>query len=191
MPEDQLPERIKDHPAVFSELFDLYYQPIFGYILRRTANFDETADIASETFLKAFKHAPKFDHRGISIKVWLYRIATNEVNLHFRNQKKRRRLFDSHAMDKPELFDSYLQEDRQVLAKELLHHEQFLRVVMHLKKLPVKYQNVISLRYFEGKDNREIAEILGLKEGTVKSLLSRGLEKLKNLCKETAIDGRL
>jgi RNA polymerase sigma factor (sigma-70 family) len=186
VPEEKLLERIKNNPAVFSELFDLYYKPIFGYILRRTADFDDTADIASETFLKAFNNVPKFNHRGISIKVWLYRIATNEVNLHFRNQKKSKRLFENNAMDEPELFQSYLQLDRQVLEKELLLHAQYLSVVAQLKQLPVKYQNVIALRYFEGKDNREIAEILDLKEGTLKSLLSRGLEKLKNLCKETA-----
>ena len=54
---------------------------------------------------------------------------------------------------------------------------------MHeLKTLPVKYQEVISLRYFEGKDNKEISEILGINEGTLKSLLSRGLEKLRKKC---------
>jgi RNA polymerase sigma-70 factor (ECF subfamily) len=45
--------------------------------------------------------------------------------------------------------------------------------------LPAKYQDVIALRYFEGKSIREIAEILGKREGTIKSLLSRGLEKIR------------
>ena len=186
VPEEKLFESIKDRAAVFSEIFDLYYKPIFGYILRRTADFDDTADIASETFLKVFKNISKFDQRGISIKIWIYRIATNEVNLHFRNQKKYKRLFENNAMDEPDLFKSYLQLDRQLLEKELLLNEQYLSVVAHLKQMPVKYQNVIALRYFEGKDNREIATILNMKEGTLKSLLSRGLERLKNLCKETA-----
>jgi RNA polymerase sigma factor (sigma-70 family) len=184
--ETELLAQIKNDPGAFRQLFELYYKSIFGYILRRTADFNHTADIASETFLKAFKNIRRFDHRGISIKVWLYQIATNEVNLYFRNQKKNKRLFEANAMDDPELFKSSLQEDRQILEKELLHHEQFLSVVKHLKQMPSKYQNVISLRYFEGKDNREIAEILNLKEGTLKSLLSRGLEKLKNLCNETS-----
>lgn len=48
-------------------------------------------------------------------------------------------------------------------------------------KLPVKYQEVIVLRFFEKKKIKEIAEILGKKQGTIKSLLHRGLEKLKNL----------
>ena len=55
-----------------------------------------------------------------------------------------------------------------------------MKALAALKTLPVKYQEVISLRYFEGKNNKEIIEILNMKEGTLKSLLSRGLEKLRN-----------
>ena len=48
-----------------------------------------------------------------------------------------------------------------------------------LKKLDIKYQEVLSLRFYEKKSHKEISEILDKKEGTIKSLLSRGLEKLK------------
>ncbi len=75
-----------------------------------------------------------------------------------------------------------LQEDRELLESELYKHDQFLKVLDILKTLPVKYQEVISLRYFEGKENKEIAEILNLNEGTLKSLVSRGLEKLRQKC---------
>jgi RNA polymerase sigma-70 factor (ECF subfamily) len=53
-----------------------------------------------------------------------------------------------------------------------------------LKTLPLKYQEVIALKYFEGKENKEIAEILNINEGTLKSLLSRGLEKLRKKCNQ-------
>jgi RNA polymerase sigma-70 factor (ECF subfamily) len=53
-----------------------------------------------------------------------------------------------------------------------------------LKTLPIKYQEVISFKYFEGKENKEIAEILLIKEGTLKSLISRGLEKLRKKCNQ-------
>ena len=75
-------------PVQFAELFNLYYKPIFGYILHRTGNIDDTADIAAETFFKAFRHIQNFSYKGISVKVWLYRIATNEVNLYFRYKSK-------------------------------------------------------------------------------------------------------
>ena len=73
MTESELLNRIKKNPKEFSELFKLYYKPIFGYILRRTADFDDTADIAADTFLKAFRNVNHFSYKGISIKIWLYR----------------------------------------------------------------------------------------------------------------------
>jgi RNA polymerase sigma-70 factor (ECF subfamily) len=179
MSEQELLNKIKNNPAEFSEVFKLYYKPIFGYILRRTGNFDETADIAAETFLKAFIHINKFSYKGISIKVWLYRIATNEINLYFRYKQKYNSIFERIDFENRNLFDNYLQEDRKTFEAELLKHEQFNEVLKVLKTLPSRYQEVISLKYFEGKENKEIAEILNIKEGTLKSLLSRGIEKLR------------
>lgn len=178
----ELLNKIKQSPAAFSEIFTAYYKPIFGYILRRTGNFDNAADIAADTFVKAFTHIKNFDYRGVSIKVWLFRIATNEINIYFRTRKKHDSLFRKIAIADTYLFKTYLQHDREELQAELQHHEQFLTVLKALKKLPEKYQDVLALRYFEGKDNKEIAEILNLNQGTLKSLISRGLEKLREKC---------
>jgi len=180
----ELLNKIKDNPAEFSEIFKLYYKPIFGYILRRTGNFDDTADIIADTFFKAFANIKNFSYRGISIKVWLYRIATNELNQFFRHRQKHNSLFDRVGFDNEELFKNYLHQDKEVLEAELQRHSQFLTVVTVLKTLPTKYQDVIALRYFEGKDNKEIVEILNINEGTLKSLLSRGLEKLREKCNQ-------
>jgi RNA polymerase sigma-70 factor, ECF subfamily len=184
MNEIDLLERIRKNPENFSELFMIYYQPIFGYIMRRTGNFDDTADIAADTFLKAFKNIHSFTYSGISIKVWLYRIATNEVNLYFRNRKKHISIFERLNISDRNIFDSYLAEDRKEAETELQKHEQYRLVLRQMKTLPVKYQEVIALRYFEGKKNKEIAEILNISEGTLKSLLSRGLEKLRLKCNQ-------
>jgi len=179
MTESELLNKIKSNPAVFSELFKLYYKPIFGYVLRRTGDFDDTADITAETFFKAFKYISNFSYNGISIKIWLYRIATNEVNLFIRQKKRHNRIFERLKLEDNELFNKYLNEDRRESDTELQKNDQFLVILKEVKLLPVKYQEVISLKYFEGKDTKEIAEILNIKEGTLKSLLSRGLEKLR------------
>lgn len=184
MTEVELLNKIKDNPGFFSEIFKLYYKQIFGYILRRTGDFDETADIASDTFFKAFTNIKNFSYKGISIKVWLYRIATNEVNQFYRQRQKNNSMFERVDFEDKELFKNYLQQDKEELEVELLNHNQFLTVLRILKTLPHKYQEVISLRYFEGKDNKEISEILNLNEGTLKSLLSRGLDKLREKCNQ-------
>ena len=184
MTEIELLKSIKQNPANFSELFKLYYKPIFGYIFRRTGVFDDTADIAADTFMSAFRHINSFSYKGISIKIWLYRIATNEVNQYFRNKQKLNSLFSRMDFENENLFNTLMQDDRKELETELQRHEQFLIVLNGLKTLPVKFQEVISLRYFEGKENKEIAEILDMNEGTLKSLLSRGLEKLRVKCNQ-------
>jgi RNA polymerase sigma-70 factor (ECF subfamily) len=182
--EIELLHKIKKDSGAFSEVFKLYYKPIFGYILRRTGDFDDSADIAANTFFSAFTHINNFSYTGISIKVWLYRIATNEVNQFFRYSKKHDSLFERFDFVNKEEFSNYLQQDKEELEAELQKHGQFLTILQALKKLPDKYQEVISLRYFEGKENKEIAEILNIKEGTLKSLLSRGLEKIRDKCNE-------
>lgn len=184
MTEIELLNRIRNNPEDLSELFKLYYKPIFGYILRRTGDFDDTADIAANTFYNAFIHINNFSYKGISVKVWLYRIATNEVNLYFRNKQKINSLFERIDLVDKDIFNIYLYEDKIELEMELQKHDQFLAVLEGLKTLPVKYQEVISLRYFEGKDNKEIIEILNINEGTLKSQLSRGLEKLRKKCNQ-------
>jgi len=178
----QLLERIRADPSAFSELFTLYYRPIFGYILRRTGEFDDAADIAAETFARAFTHIGSYSDKGIAIKIWLYRIATNELNMYFRNRRRERSLVDRIDQGNRAQFEASLEDDRNELEEELRKHEQFLEVLRQLKTLPLKYQEVIALRYFEGKENREIAEILNMKEGTLKSLLSRGVKKLQVKC---------
>ena len=184
MTEIELLDSIKKNPDNFSELFKLYYKPIFGYILRRTGNFDDTVDITSDTFFNAFRNINKFSYKGISIKVWLYRIATNEVNMYFRNKQKYNLVFKSVDFENKDAFNSLLYEDRKEMETELHKHDQYLLVLISLKSLSIKYQEVISLRYFEGKENKEIAEILNINEGTLKSLLSRGLEKLRKKCSQ-------
>jgi RNA polymerase sigma-70 factor, ECF subfamily len=180
--EEAILEKIKENPSNFSAFFKLYYKPIFGYIFRRIGVFDDSADIASETFLKAFQHIHQFTYRGISIKVWLYRIASNEINLHFRNQHKQLSFIDNNLSAEKIIFKKQLEQDKEILERELKQHQQYFQVLEQLKTLPDKYQTVIALRYFEGKDNKEIALILNIKEGTLKSLLSRGVEKLREKC---------
>ena len=85
--EEQLLKEIKNDPQKFGQFYDAFYENIFGYVFRRTTNYDAAKDIAAETFLKAFASVHKFKWRNISILHWLYRIATNELNKYFNSRK--------------------------------------------------------------------------------------------------------
>jgi RNA polymerase sigma factor (sigma-70 family) len=181
--EKELVARAKKDPSAFRPLYDEYYRRVFGYILVRTASVADTEDITSEVFLKALKNIRRFEWRGMPFASWLYRIAGNEIANKFRSDGHRRLL-------KKEL-ETLTGRQYEFDADELAAQEQKLErmedlklVGASLKKLPLVYQEVIALRYFEKKSVEETARIMGRRQGTVKSLLHRGLLRLRKSLEE-------
>jgi RNA polymerase sigma-70 factor (ECF subfamily) len=181
--ESKLIKRCRTDTAAFGEVFDHWYKPVFGYIMRRTGDYDLSKDIAAETFLKAFLKIGSFQWRGISLSAWLYRIATNELNQYYRNKKYKpeslQELLENPQMEK--LLHTPDDSEREMIEKELQAYTNYNLIRANMQSLDVKYQEVIALRYFEQKTNSEVSLILDKNEGTIKSLLSRGLEKLRNM----------
>ncbi|MDP9078637.1 MAG: sigma-70 family RNA polymerase sigma factor [Bacteroidota bacterium] len=181
--EKELIEQCHADPAAFGQVFDLWYKPVFGYIMRRTADYDLSKDIAAETFLKAFLKINGFRWRGVSLSAWLYRIAGNELNQYYRSSKYKpqslQQLLENPQMEK--LLHQQDDDERELMEKELRAFNNYNVIRTNMLKLDLRYQEVIALRYFEQKTNAEISAILDKNEGTVKSLLSRGLEKLRNM----------
>lgn len=178
--EKALVEAARSNPDAFGELFELHYDKIFRYVLRRTGSVAVTEDIVAETFFKAMHKLWQFQWRAVPFSAWLYKIATNEVNAYFR--KNRRSLFsldDYEDEYKDALDSSDLREEVLAAEKEVEQCTAFEEVRETIALLPVRYQEVLTLRFFEEKKVREISVILGKKEGTVKSLLSRGVDQLR------------
>ena len=176
--EKELVERAKKDPKAFSEIYEFYYPKIFGYILKRVANVEVAKDIVSETFFKVLKNIEKFKWKGISFSSWLFKIASNEVVNFFRKGKCRP--ISLEKISEPVSSSNPSQEI--IEAEEKLKMEKdFLILHEKIKKLPNIYQDIIVLKFFEKKKGKEIAEILGKKEGTVKSLVHRAIEKLRKM----------
>jgi RNA polymerase sigma-70 factor (ECF subfamily) len=179
--EKQLVRQAQKAPDAFAELYDQYYPKIFGYVLRRTTNLEAAQDITSETFLKALRKLWQFHWRNIPFSSWLYRIATNEINQYFRKAEYKKSISMEELQEQGfELISPHDPESELIEAQEKLkQYQDFLEIQEKIVRLPAKYQEVIALRFFEQKKINEIAEILGKKEGTVKSLLHRAVEKLR------------
>jgi RNA polymerase sigma-70 factor (ECF subfamily) len=179
--ERELVRQAQKAPGAFAELYDQYYPRIFGYCLRRTANLETAQDITSETFLKALNKLWQFRWRNVSFSSWLYKIATNEINQHFRKAEYKKSVSLEELQERGfEPVSSHDPESELMEAQEnLKQYQDFLEIQEKVVRLPAKYQEVITLRFFEKKQIREIAEILGKKEGTIKSLLYRAVEKLR------------
>lgn len=181
--ERTLIERAKKDPAAFGVLFERHYEPIFGYVFRRVTDWNAAKDITSEVFLKSLRHVWRYRWQGVSFSAWLYRIATNEVRLYYRNGRRPIISLDQ-LMDEIgfEPIDRQALDAERAETEERLHaYEDFITIRAKVSELPARYQDVLALRFFERKSINEIAEILDKREGTVKSLLSQGLGRLKKL----------
>jgi len=179
--EKELVRQAQKAPDAFAKLYDQYYPKIFGYVLRRTVNLEAAQDITSETFFNALKKLWQFRWRNISFSSWLYKIATNEINQYFRKAEYKKSISLEELQEQGfEPISPNDPESKLIEAQEKLkQHQDFLEIQVKIVRLPAKYQEVIALRFFEQKQIKEISEILGKKEGTVKSLLHRAVEKLR------------
>jgi len=180
--EKQLVEKSRKDPEAFAELFEEYYPKILRYNLHRTANAEAARDITSEVFFKALKNLWQFRWIGASFSSWLYKIASNEVNQYFRSRKYEpvslEQAIEENKM--PELASQNdLEKEIAAAQAELDKNRDYAAIKGTLLALPEKYQEVLALRFLEQKKITEICEILGKKEGTIKSLLSRGIDLLK------------
>jgi RNA polymerase sigma-70 factor, ECF subfamily len=174
--EADLVKRAQHTREAFGELYEIHYQRIFNYALKRTASVQLSLDITSVTFLKAMNQISKYRWRDIPFAAWLYRIASNEINDYYRKEGRRNISIDkiSDLADTADYADEVNQAE-----EELSKHEEFLLLHKKLAELPSMYQEVIVLKFFEKKKIKDIVKILGKKEGTIKSLLHRGIEKLR------------
>jgi RNA polymerase sigma-70 factor (ECF subfamily) len=179
--EKELVRQAQKAPDAFAKLYDQYYPKIFGYILRRTANLEAAQDLTSETFFNALNKLWQFRWRNISFSSWLYKIATNEINQYFRKAEYKKSISLEELQEQGfEPVSSNNPESELIEAQEKLRqHREFREVQDKIIRLSSKYQEVIALRFFEQKQIKEISEILGKKEGTIKSLLHRAVEKLR------------
>lgn len=162
-------------------VFDMYYQKIADYVFHRVGDLPAAQDITSIVFFKAWHGLPQFEWRGLPFSAWLYRIASNETNTYFRQKKYRPlsldALFEETGFELPS--EHNVELDYIAYQDTLTRHADFQLIQALLLMLPLKYQEVLALRFFEKKSITDIAAITGKNPNTVKSLLARGTEKLR------------
>jgi len=173
--EDQvLVRRAQRDTEAAGRLYDKYYREILGYIYHSTLDRTVSEDLTSNIFLAAFRHLGRYPWRQVRFRAWLYRIATNEIRMHYRRQRYARTA-DLEAKRGIAEGSAPCADESPAVAEEycLLHRALLL--------LPLKYRTVIILRYFEGRPIAEIVDITGRREGTIKSQLHRGLNQLHEI----------
>jgi RNA polymerase sigma-70 factor, ECF subfamily len=167
--EYEILERSKKDTKAFGELYEKYYDRIFRFLYRQTDDEDLTADLCSQTFLSALKNVDRYQFRGVPFSAWLYKIASNEVNKHYR-KKKQVKVFSIEEIRVRELMEH---------ANEGWDEELIQRMLIYLKELPTEMLQVLELRFFEDKDFKEIAFILDITESGAKMRTYRAIDRLR------------
>ena len=163
---------IKD-PQKFQILYDRYFASIFNYVYRRIDDEDITADLTSQTFLKALGNLKRYKFKGVPFSAWLYRIAANEVNRHYR-QTNRKKIFSIDEQEFEHLIEQNVEEEGEVDVEEVLRGLQLLNAADI---------EAVELRFFERKSFAEMAFILEITEASAKMRTYRAIDKLRNLLK--------
>jgi RNA polymerase sigma-70 factor (ECF subfamily) len=170
----------REDPEAAGRLYDKYYSEVVGYIYHCTFDHDAAEDLTSNVFLAALRHLGRYRWQRVPLRAWLYRIATNEVRMYWRRQKRVKAI--RVRPDSSQSEQSTLRQGTAPPADDsLAAAEQYRLLHQALLQLRMKYRTVIILRYFEDKAMAEISEITGKKEGTVKSQLHRGLAQLQDI----------
>lgn len=166
---DALVDRSKDGDAdAFGELYDRFQPEILRYLTHRTRDADAAEDLAQQVFLKAWQAIPRYQRRkGVPFKAWLYRMAHNQMVDHFRQLRP---TADIDGIEVPEAPEA----EQRVLVREANE-----RLQSALERLSEDHRQVLVLRFLMEKSAREIGEVMGRKEGTVRGLQMRALKALR------------
>lgn len=163
----------RDNEA-FSALVRMQQGRIRAYLVRLCKNYDLADDLAQDTFLTAFRKLESFQGTG-NFSGWLFSIAHNCFLQHLRKTKRRREITEQYSVQQEVLTEKY-----EVLSTEQMDMEQALT------QLNPDETATITLCHSFGFSHQEVSDILEMPLGSVKSNISRGKTKLKDILTKTS-----
>jgi len=167
-------------------LIQRYQQPVYNLVCRLMNDPSDAADIVQEVFLKVFRNIRSF-RGGSSLKTWIYRIAVNEAYNHRRWYSRHQRQEVPIAPEEgAQAYADSLADPGRTPFDQALDQETRALVEQALEKLNPKFRAAVVLRDIEDLSYEEIAAVLEISLGTVKSRILRGRESLRKV-----LEGRL
>lgn len=163
----------KGQTAAYGELYQRYMENIYKYIYYRLHDEHEAEDLTETVFFKAWQAMPTYEQTGVPFLAWLYRIAHNLLMDHHRKQALQQRSLpqiyaESALVDTAELDDHLNATDNE---------QNLLAAVATLDPL---YQTVLLLRFVQGLEHEDVAQIVNRTAGAVRVIQHRALKILRD-----------
>ena len=156
-------EAAQRDPRHFTQLYEDNFDRVYAYIARRTRNRAEAEDLTAEVFRQALAKLKQFEWRGVPIKAWLLRIATNVLHDRWRDPARQREVTGEDWAET----SVETETERRALLMQVVD------------RLPEDQRMVLKSRAFEGRSLVEIARDLGRSEGAIRQLQFRALQTLR------------
>ena len=166
----------------YRELLGRYQRPVFSIIYRMIRDREQAEDLAQETFVRVFNNIDRYDPR-FKFSSWIFKIATNLTIDHIRRKELNTVSIDGSrnavTAEQIEATSITIASDDENPEELLEAKELGEEIEGAIGKLRPEYKAAILLRHVEGREYQEIAEILSLPLGTVKTYIHRGRNELR------------
>jgi RNA polymerase sigma-70 factor (ECF subfamily) len=187
LPVEEIVENLQRGTEVdqsFQLLFDRYFQPIVTYFTRQGLSLDDSRELAQETFLRAYQSIGSFEGKA-SLATWLFRIAANVFRNEIRNRNARKRKGwqvslngdNSTSRETRSLLEISRENPGADILEEILAQERVQALAREIERLSPQARRCIFLRN-QGRTYREIAIVLQIATGTVKSHVHHARKQL-------------
>jgi RNA polymerase sigma-70 factor (ECF subfamily) len=170
--------------GAWAEMVRAHHKRVYGLCYRFTGNPTDAEDLTQDVFLKIYSNLASFNHERGSLQVW---ITTMTRNLLVDNFRRNRNLRSTGSLDEGWETSDELQPIDRLQTREISPHEaaakkELEKMVQHaLARVSTELREAVILRDLQDLDYKEIAQVLGIPEGTVKSRISRGRAELARL----------
>ena len=172
--------------GAFAQLVEANTGKIYSLTLRMTGNPEDAADLTQETFLNAWRGLPRFQGQS-AFSTWLYRLASNACIDFLRRESRRPTLSMTVLEEDEESRQAEISDERWSPHQALERQELRDQLEQGLAAISPEHRQILLLRESEGLSYQEIARILELEEGTVKSRLARARLALRNYLKQQGL----
>jgi RNA polymerase sigma-70 factor (ECF subfamily) len=171
-------EKAKNNNQIaFNFLLDNYWNDVYGFLLKRTENENDTEDITIETFSRAFDKINSYNP-DYKFKTWLITIAKN---IHVDFLRKKKTIISAQKHKDNEQYAHQVIDESPSPEDTLITEQNLAKLLRDIKKLKPHYQEVINLRYFQELSYQEISEELHEPISNVKVKLLRAKKLLAEI----------